>query len=47
MNIAVCDDDIKTRDQLSELIKKQFPEGIVRCFKFMRGGMTAGAETEI
>ena len=32
MNIAVCDDDIKTRGQLSELIKDQFPEGIVRCF---------------
>lgn len=32
MNIAVCDDDIKTRGQLSGLIKDQFPEGIVRCF---------------
>ena len=32
MNIAVCDDDLKTRGQLSGLIKDHFPEGIVRCF---------------
>ena len=32
MNIAVCDDEVKMRQQIASLIRKQAPEASVNCF---------------
>lgn len=47
MNIAVCDDDINISKQLSDLIKKQYRDAIINCFKGSEDLISCGDSFDI